>query len=108
MLSAWALSPRERASGLFVRLSRGVYESLVVIIRLGRHAEIFPEFRIRAKLNFALGCPGPGENLRVRNCHLGLQGSIARASVTLDGPHLIGVWKATDAIPAVLWDPGSV
>src|SRR5437867_5089809 len=93
---------------LLVGLPRSVDQPLVVVIRLGGDAEIFPQLRVWPEFDFAFGYPRPRENLWVCNCYLGLQRPVACAPVTLDGPHLIGMWKSADAIPSVLGDPGSI
>ena len=76
-------------------------QPLVVLSRFGRYAEIFPELGVREQLDRAFGRPRLCENLGIGDRQLGLERSIAGASVTLEDPHLIGMWKATDAIPPV-------
>src|SRR5690242_1320992 len=89
---------------LFVLL-RGVDQPLVVVIRFGRHAEVFPQLGVRPQFDLAFGCPGPCENSGICDGDLGLERSIARTAVALDSAHLVRMREAADPIPSVLGDP---
>src|SRR5207244_13280784 len=90
------------------RLPGGLDQALVVLIRLGGYAEVFPQLSVRAEFHFAFSCPGTREDLWIGNCQLGFERAIAGAPVPLDSPHLIGMRKAADAISSVFGDPRPV
>src|SRR5437879_13522960 len=92
-------------SHVLFRLPGGLDQALVVLIRLGGYAEVFPQLSVRAEFHFAFSCPGTREDLWIGNCQLGFERAKAGTPVPLESAHLIGTRKAADAISSFIADP---